>query len=133
MTHSLRHLASNLLLAGTLVACLLVGSLASAQGPGSKPFENIYRRPNVSAYNQLSNFANNPQVSGNIYQQFVQPLQQQQQQQIDAMSQRQQVGRLQNQVQQIQQGTMGRQIDTTIRPTGHASTYMNYSHYYQMR
>jgi hypothetical protein len=112
--------------------CLLAGE-ARAQGPGQKPFESTYRRPNVSAYNQISNFANNPQMAGNIYQQIVQPQQQQQQQQLDMMSQRRDMGRLQNQVQQIQQGTQARQIDSTIRPTGHASTYMNYSHYYPMR
>jgi hypothetical protein len=43
------------------------------------------------------------------------------------------VGRLQNQVQQIQRDTRTRQIDETIRPTGHASTYQNYSHYYPQR
>jgi len=67
--------------------CLLAGE-ARAQGPGQKPFESTYRRPNVSAYNQISNFANNPQMAGNIYQQIVQPQQQQQQQQLDMMSQR---------------------------------------------
>ena len=133
MTRSLRTFVSGLPLAGAAVACLFASDNALGQGPGGKPFENIYRRPNVSAYNNLSSFANNPQAAGNLYQQIVQPMQQQQQQQIEQLSQRGQVGRLQNQVQQIQQGTQGRQIDSTIRPTGHASTYMNYSHYYQMR
>ena len=75
----------------------------------------------------------NPLQNQNIYQTMVQPQLQQQQQQIEQLSQRQRVGRLQNQIQQIQQGTQARQIDEMIRPTGHASTYMNYSHYYQMR
>jgi len=33
-------------------------------------------------------------------------------------------------VQQIQRSTAGRQIDETIRPTGHASTFQNLSHFY---
>jgi hypothetical protein len=39
--------------------------------------------------------------------------------------------KLQNQVQQIGRDTSGRQIDESIRATGHRATYMNYSHYYQ--
>ena len=117
------------------VACgwLTAAGSASAQAPNNKPFQDIYRRPNVSAYNQISNFANNPQASGNLYQQMVQPLQQQQQQQLEMMDQRRQVKKVQNQVTQIQRDTRSRQIDETIRPTGHASTYMNYSHYYPQR
>ena len=38
---------------------------------------------------------------------------------------------LQNQVQQIGRDTSGRQVDESIRATGHRATYMNYSHYYQ--
>jgi len=133
MIPSRRHIALSLPLVGTVVAWLIAGNEASAQGPGGKPFENIYRRPAVSPYNQMSQNIFNPLANQNVYQQQVQPRLEQQQQMMEQLSQRQQVGRLQNQIQQIQQGTMGRQIDTTIRPTGHASTYMNYSHYYQMR
>jgi hypothetical protein len=117
------------------VACgwLTAAGSASAQAPGQKPFQDIYRRPNVSAYNQISNFSNNPQMAGNIYQQIVMPQQQQQRQQLEMIDQRRQVGKLQNQVTQIQRDTRSRQIDETIRPTGHASTYMNYSHYYPQR
>lgn len=120
-------------LASALVACGMAASEANAQAPGGKPFEDIYRRPAVSAYNQLSTFANNPNVSGNIYQQLVMPLQQQEQQRIEQMAQRRQVGQLQGRVQQIQRDTSARQLDETIRPTGHASTFQNYSHYYQQR
>jgi hypothetical protein len=56
---------------------------------------------------------------------------QQQQQQIEQMSQRRQMSKLQNQVQQIGRDTTGRQVDESIRATGHRATYMNYSHYYQ--
>lgn len=119
--------------AGAFMVCGVVVGHAGAQSPGGKPFEDIYRRPAVSAYNQISNFSDNPQAAGQIYQQMVLPLQQQEQQRIEQMTQRRQVGRLQNQVQQIQRDTSSRQLDETIRPTGHASTYMNYSHYYQQR
>jgi hypothetical protein len=111
----------------------LAAGEANAQDPGAKPFENIYRRPAVSPYNQISNFSQNPQMAGNIYQQIVLPQQQQERQAVEQLSQRQAMGRLQNQVGQIQRDTRARQIDPTIRPTGHASTYQNYSHYYQQR
>jgi hypothetical protein len=100
-------------------------------GPGGGlPFSGTYRRPSVSPYQQLSNFSNNPQAAANLYQSLVQPAQLQQQQQIEQLSQSRAIGRLQNQVQSIQRDTRGRQIDETIRPTGHRATYMNYSHYY---
>jgi hypothetical protein len=111
---------------------LAFGNQSHAQRPAERPFENIYRRPSVSPYNQISNVSNNPLLLANAYQQMVVPQQEQQRQRIEQMSQRRDMGRLQNQVQQIQRGTLGRQIDPTIRPTGHASTYMNYSHYYPM-
>jgi hypothetical protein len=107
---------------------------AQAQQPGGAlPFGDIYRRPNISAYNQISNFSNNPQQSQNIYQQLVKPQLDQQRQQVEQINQRRSLGGLQNQVTQIQRDTRSRQIDPTIRPTGHASTYMNYSHFYPQR
>jgi hypothetical protein len=117
---------------GLALACAL-SSEAMAQGPGQKPFENIYRRPNISPYNQVSNFATNPLMAPNIYQQIIVPQQQQQQQQIEQLNQQRQLGRLQGQVKQIQSDSRSRHIDPTIRPTGHASTFQNYSHYYQQR
>ena len=108
MTHSLRYLASSLLVAVTF---LTAGSTVFAQGPGEKPFQNIYRRPNISPYNQLQQNNFNPLANQNLYQQRVQPQLEQQMQMMEQLSQRQQVGRLQNQVQQIQQGTRARQID----------------------
>ncbi|NBT13486.1 MAG: hypothetical protein EBS56_07885, partial [Planctomycetia bacterium] len=65
-----------------------------------------------------------------IYQQIIQPQLQQQQQVIEQQTQTRQLGRLQNQVQQIQRDTSARQINETIRPTGHASTFQNLSHFY---
>jgi hypothetical protein len=58
------------------------------------------------------------------------PQTQQQQQQITQLQQTRQLGKLQNQVQQIQRDTTARQVDESIRPTGHRATYMNYSHFY---
>ena len=107
---------------------------AGAQGGGSNgqlPFSNNYRRPTVSPYMQLQQQGYNPLQSQNIYQTMVQPQVEQQQQQIEQLAQRRQMGKLQNQVQQIGRDTSSRQLDESIRPTGHRATYLNYSHYYQ--
>jgi hypothetical protein len=107
---------------------------AGAQAGGSNralPFANNYRRPAVSPYLQLQEQGFNPLQSQSIYQTQVQPRMQQEQQQIEQLSQRRQMGKLQNQVQQIGRDTSARQLDESIRPTGHRATYLNYSHYYQ--
>jgi len=102
------------------------------QGGAELPFSNsTYRRPVVSPYTQLQQMGTNPLQAQNVYQQMVQPQVQQQQQQIEQISQRRQMSKLQNQVQQIGRDTSGRQVDESIRATGHRATYMNYSHYYQ--
>jgi hypothetical protein len=99
---------------------------------GELPFAgSTYRRPAVSPYMSLQQQGFNPLQQQNIYQTQVQPQLQQQQQQIEQLQQRRQMSKLQNQVQQIGRDTSGRQIDESIRPTGHRATYMNYSHYYQ--
>jgi hypothetical protein len=101
-------------------------------GGGELPFSNnVYRRPAISPYNQLQQNGYNPIATQNIYQQQIQPQIQLQQQQMEQMSQRRQMSKLQNQVQQIGRDTSSRQLDESIRPTGHRATYMNYSHYYQ--
>lgn len=99
-------------------------------GQGETPFSNIYRRPAVSPYQNIVNMSTNPQMFQNVYQSMVQPALQQQQQAMEQLAQRRQMGRLQNQVTQIQRDTISRQIDESIRPTGHRATYMNYSHFY---
>lgn len=99
---------------------------------GELPFSNsTYRRPSVSPYQQLQQQGTNPLQAQNIYQTAVQPQLQQQQQQVEQIAQRRQMSKLQNQVQQIGRDTSGRQVDESIRATGHRATYMNYSHYYQ--
>ena len=132
-------------LAGLLFAVMASGAVA--QGPtgggtgGEQPFSNIYKRPTVSPYTMLGNAgfgapmqgggANGPQVFNPlIYQQLIQPRLEQERQQTTILRQNRQIGNLQNQVQSIQRDTSMRQIDRSIRPTGHASTYMNTSHYY---
>jgi len=108
------------------------GRTGGGSGGGDLPFSNsTYRRPVVSPYTQLQQMGTNPLTAQNIYQQQVQPQVQIQQQQIEQQSQRRQMSKLQNQVQQIGRDTSGRQIDESIRATGHRATYMNYSHYYQ--
>jgi hypothetical protein len=132
---------------GSLAMLALAGSTAQAQparstfsagrtgggsGGGELPFSNSsYRRPTVSPYMQLQQQGYNPMMNQNVYQTMVQPQVQQQQQQIEQISQRRQMSKLQNQVQQIGRDTSSRQLDESIRPTGHRATYMNYSHYYQ--
>jgi hypothetical protein len=106
------------------------GAAVGGQGGGDLPFSSTYRRPTVSPYMQLQQQGYNPLQAQNVYQTMVQPQVQQQQQQIEQLSQRRQMSRLQNQVQQIGRDTSGRQIDESIRPTGHRATYMNYSHFY---
>ena len=118
--------------AAALLTAAFTGS-GFAQGPSSKPFQDVYRRPAVSPYLQLQQQGMNPLQNQNIYQTMVQPQVQQQQQQIEMLNQRRQLGRVQGQVQQIQQSSQSRQLNELIRPTGHASTYMNYSHYYPQR
>jgi hypothetical protein len=107
---------------------------AGARAGGSQaalPFANNYRRPAVSPYLALQEQGFNPLQTQNIYQTAVQPRVQQEQQAVEQLSQRRQMGRLQNQVQQIGRDTSARQLDESIRPTGHRATYLNYSHYYQ--
>jgi hypothetical protein len=133
---------------GVAIAATLLPNVADAQpsarrnytagrtgqtgGGGELPFSNsTYRRPAVSPYMQLQQQGFNPLQQQNVYQTMVQPQVQQQQQQIEQLSQRRQMSNLQNQVQQIGRDTSARQLDESIRPTGHRATYMNYSHYYQ--
>jgi hypothetical protein len=130
-------------LATVMVSAGVVGAFAdtaAAQGNGKLPFSNMYSRPAVSPYTLLAAQGTGGGINNQtgatsplIYQQLIQPQLQQQQQVIDQQSQTRQLGRLQNQVQQIQRDTSARQINETIRPTGHASTYQNLSHFYPRR
>jgi hypothetical protein len=66
----------------------------------------------------------------NVYQQMVVPQLQQQQQQIEQMQQARRLNTIQGRVEQIQRDTSARQIDESIRPTGHRATFQNLSHFY---
>jgi hypothetical protein len=103
---------------------------AAAQAPSNLPFSTVYRRPNVSPYIQLQQQGMNPLQNQNVYQTLVQPQMQQQQQQIEQLRQSRQMSKMQNQVQQIQRDTSARQLDESIRPTGHRATFQNLSHFY---
>ena len=125
--------------AGLLAVSILPGD-ASAQGPGGGqlPFSNIYKRPVMSPYTALGFNAGNVQNTmgggaANIYQNQILPRLELERQQVEQMRQRKQIGGLNNQVRQIQRDTRMRQIDETIRPTGHASTFQNLSHFYPQR
>ena len=119
-----------------LVAAIGCGAagVATAQqgqrGQGSLPFSSIYRRPVISPYNQIANFSQNPMQNQNVYQQMVVPQLQQQQQQIEQMQQARRLNTIQGRVEQIQRDTSARQIDESIRPTGHRATFQNLSHFY---
>ena len=120
----------NLTLTVATVAGLWVAGAAEAQNNGQPPFASSYRRPVVSPYNNLYNFSNNPLQAQQMYQQIVVPQLEQQRQQQEQIAQGRQINKVQNQVQKIQRDTTSRQAVETIRPTGHASTYQNLSHFY---
>jgi hypothetical protein len=112
------------------VAAASAGTALAQQGQGNLPFSQIYRRPTVSPYMQMSQQGLNPMQGQSAYQMLVQPQLQQQQQQIMQLQQARQMTKMQNQVQQIQRDTTSRQVDESIRPTGHRATFQNFSHFY---
>ena len=112
------------------VAAASAGTVLAQQGPNNLPFSTVYRRPTVSPYIQLQQQGMNPLQNQNVYQTMVQPQLQQQQQQIMQLQQARQMTKMQNQVQQIQRDTSARQLDESIRPTGHRATFQNFSHFY---
>jgi hypothetical protein len=124
-------------LAGTCALGILLSAVASAQGPGgmqgggNTPFSNITRRPSVSPYMGLAFQGNNPTTGGTLgaMQGLVRPQQQQFAQQQQAARQSRQLSQLQGQVRKIQRPT-GNATIQTIRATGHASTFMEMSHFY---
>ena len=116
--------------AAVAAAWLSIAGAAEAQNNGQPPFASSYRRPVISPYNNLYNFSNNPLQAQQMYQQIVMPQLQQQQQQQEQLAQGRQINKMQKQVQQIQRDATTRQTIETIRPTGHASTYQNLSHFY---
>ena len=128
---------------GVVMIVALASGQAIAQGNGrssSLPFANTYSKPKLSPYSALANInvgaaagAGGGGGANDIYQNQILPRLELERQQIYQYKQTKQISGLQNQVQSIQRGTQGRQIDEMIRPTGHASTYLNLSHYYPNR
>jgi hypothetical protein len=104
---------------------------AGPGGPANMPFSNIARRPTMSPYLALGFQGNNPDTGGTLgaMQGIVRPQKQQFLQQQAAMRQSRQLSQLQGQVRQIQR-TPGSTTYQTIRATGHASTFMDLSHFY---
>ena len=109
---------------------------AAAQAPGqpgaaNMPFSNIVRRPSLSPYTALGFQGNNPQTGSTLgaLQGMVRPQQQQLRQMQQGVRQSRQIDQIRNQMRQGQR-TAPQGIDTSIRATGHASTYMNMSHFY---
>lgn len=123
---------------GGLVLCLAPAGVAVAQGPaapqgnGSLPFSNIVRRPSMSPYTALGFQGGNPQTGATLgaMQGLVRPQQQQLSQLQQAARQSRQLSQMQRQMRQIQRPLTGGASIETIRATGHASTYMNLSHFY---
>ena len=123
--------------AGAMAVGLLTAAVSAAQGPaggpggGSTPFSNITRRPSMSPYMGLAFQGNNPTTGGTLgaMQGLVRPQQQQFAQQQQAARQSRQLSQLQGQMRRIQSPTGGANIQT-IRATGHASNYMDMSHFY---
>ena len=123
--------AVRLLAVGLGLAAGLAATDASAQ-PGSMPFSNTYRRPSVNPMTMLGTGVGVGEIGGNalVYQQLIQPRNQQEQQFISQMQQGRAISTLRQEVRQSEKRVTAR-FDQTIRPTGHAATYMNYSHYYR--
>lgn len=122
------------LLAGAAIVTAVGASEAAAQGPqigGNLPFSNIYRRPALSPYTALGFQGSNPMTGATLgaLQSSVQPQIMQQGQIQATLRQQRQLGQLQGQVRQIQRPGAN-PIIQTIRATGHASTFMEMSHFY---
>ena len=124
-------------MAATCACWVFLSAVANAQGPGGMqgggnvPFSNITRRPSISPYMGLAFQGSNPQTGGTLgaMQGLVRPQQQQFAQQQQAARQSRQLNQMQGQMRQIQRPAGGTTIQT-IRATGHASTFMDMSHFY---
>jgi hypothetical protein len=124
-----------------VAAVVAFGFGAAAEAQNNAPFSNTYRRPSVSPYTMLGGAgmamgggpgggAGFAPVNPLVYQQLIQPREEQERQVYTQMQQGRQIEGLQNRVQMIQRDTTARQVNEQIRPTGHIATYLNMSHYY---
>lgn len=137
---SLKSLSRGMTMATMAATCacgVFLSAVANAQGPGGMqgggnvPFSNITRRPSISPYMGLAFQGNNPETGGTLgaMQGLVRPQQQQFAQQQQVARQSRQLNQMQGQMRQIQRPAGGSTIQT-IRATGHASTFMDMSHFY---
>jgi len=92
----------------------------------------MYNRPALSPYTALGFQGGNPMTGATLgaLQSAVQPQLQQQSQIQASMRQARQLGQLQGQVRQIQRPQQSGSTYQTIRATGHASVFMELSHFY---
>ena len=140
MIKSIKSLSRGMTMATMAATCacgVFLSAVANAQGPGGMqgggnvPFSNITRRPSISPYMGLAFQGSNPQTGGTLgaMQGLVRPQQQQFAQQQQVARQSRQLNQMQGQMRQIQRPAGGSTIQT-IRATGHASTFMDMSHFY---
>jgi hypothetical protein len=114
-----------------VVALVTAGAFAQDRTP---PFSSIYRRPSVSPFTMMGPMGGRGGAGAGvginpiIYQQLVQPRFQQEQAQIQQMTQGRALGSLQRQVNDLGRGAA--RLEQTIRPTGHSTTFQNLSHFY---
>ena len=128
---------TTIVMAGTFALGILTSEWATAQGPANvqpgaaTPFSNITRRPSISPYMGLAFAGNNPTTGGTLgaMQGLVRPQQQQFAQQQQAARQSRQLSQMQGQMRKMQRPAGGATVES-IRATGHASTYMDLSHFY---
>ena len=123
-------------------AGIVAAAELTASAQNNMPFSQTYRRPSVSPYTMLATsgvagMGPGGAIQGTfnplVYQQLVQPREDQERQYVSQMMQGQQINSLQNRVQMIQRDTTARQVNEEIRPTGHMATFLNMSHYYPMQ
>ena len=140
MIKSIKSLSRGMTMATMAATCacgVFLSAVANAQGPGGMqgggnvPFSNITRRPSISPYMGLAFQGSNPETGGTLgaMQGLVRPQQQQFAQQQQSARQSRQLNQMQGQMRQIQRPAGGSTIQT-IRATGHASTFMDMSHFY---
>lgn len=134
MTRAVRSLALAL---PAMLALAWAGDARAQNGENAPPFSSTYRRPSVSPYTMLgvgnTGVTANGQVAGFnpiVYQQLVQPRQQQEWSLVQQMQQSRQINQVQRDVQQVRTQGPITQYQQTIRPTGHAATFQNLSHFY---
>jgi len=133
VVNRMSRLASLWPVALAMGVCVAGSADAWAQnGMGAIPFSNTYRRPSVNPMTMMgTGLGGDGGVAGAglVYQQLVQPRNLQEQQVITQMQQTRALSTLQGRVSDNERRATAR-FDQTIRPTGHASTFMNTSHYY---